>query len=135
MADDKDDRVRGRRGKILFGKDRMPKDASEEDKEKMREIYARARTSANPRGNATANRLANVGGYRHVNDGKGIAGQTERIDADSKALDYWYPDEDGKMVLRKGKRSRKGSHGTQSGTSVEYINRNDGGIAKKTRRF
>jgi len=130
-----DDRAKGRRRKIRFGKDRMPEDASEEDRERMREIYNRARKPSVPRGTATVNRLANVGGYRHVNTGKGIAGQTARIDADSKALDYWYPDEDGKMVLRKGKRSRKGSHGTQSGTSVEYINRNDGGIAKKTRRF
>lgn len=127
-----DDRARGRRRRIRFGKGQMPKDASKEDREKIRQLYYETRK---PKKVSTVNRLANVGGYRHVNDGRGIAGQTARIDADSKALDYWYPDEDGKMVLRKGKRSRKGSHGTQSGTSLEYINRNDGGIAKKTRRF
>tara|TARA_R110000787_G_scaffold41665_2_gene102723 strand:+ start:710 stop:1165 length:456 start_codon:yes stop_codon:yes gene_type:complete len=151
MADE-DDRVRGRRRKIWFGKDRMPEDASEEDKKKMRKIYREARTSPVPHGTVTANRLANVGGYKHVNDGKGIAGQIARVHADSRALDYWYPDEDGKMVLRKAPRNRRGSHGTQSGIAVDsksaevissedaeqlerMLKRNDGGIAKKTRHF
>ena len=137
-----DDRGRGRRRDISF--ETLPSGVSEEDATAIRRLYDKERRG---RDFSTVNRLAISGGYKNkgntsvrgrgVSGGqKGIAGQIERLDDDSQVLHYWYPDKDGKMVLQKGKRSRRGSPGTQSGRSLAtYINRNDGGIAKKTRNF